>query len=82
MQGRAHAPLLGKSLGRKHACPEPLGPRRQQLLGHLSLGQTCASHQEPTLNSQKQLPEITGSQMPSSFRMWKLGGGMGFKGMV
>ena len=29
---------------------------------------------------EKQLPERTGHQMPSSSRMWKLGGGMGFKG--
>ena len=78
--GRARAPLLGRSLGRKHACPEPLGPRRQQLLGHLSLGQTCASHQAPTLTSRKQLREITGRQMPSSSMMWRLGGGTGIKG--
>ena len=26
--GRARAPLLGRTLGRKHAFPEPLGPRR------------------------------------------------------
>ena len=30
---------------------------------------------------EKQLPERTGQEMPSSSRMWKLGGGRGFKGM-
>ena len=29
---------------------------------------------------EKQLPETTGHQMPSSSRMWKLGGDTGFKG--
>ena len=29
---------------------------------------------------EKQLPERTGHQMPSSSRMWKRGGGTGFKG--
>ena len=29
---------------------------------------------------EKQLPERLGHQMPSSSRMWKLGGGTGFKG--
>ena len=78
-RAEARAPLLGRNLGREHACPEPLVPRRQHLLGHLSLGQICASRQTPTLNSKKQLPEMTGSQMPSSSRMWKLGGATGFK---
>ena len=44
------APLCGRSPGRKHACPEPLGPRRQQLLGHLSVVETRACHQVHTLN--------------------------------
>ena len=35
----------------KHACPEPLGPRRQQLFGHLSVVEPWACHQAPTLNS-------------------------------
>ena len=65
--GPARAPLLGRSLDRKKACPELLGPRRQQILGHLSLGQTCASHQAPTLYSQKQLPEITGRESDADF---------------
>ena len=29
---------------------------------------------------EKQLPDRTGHQMPSSSRMWKLGGDMGLKG--
>ena len=57
-----------------------LGLKRQLVHGHRSLGQTCASHQTPTLNSQKLLTEINGSQMPNSSRMRKLGGGTGFKG--
>ena len=36
--GRSPAPLLGRSVGKKHACPEPLGPRRQQLWPPVSSG--------------------------------------------
>ena len=41
------APLGGRSLGRRQACPVPLVPRGQHLLGHLSLGQTWTCHQVP-----------------------------------
>ena len=45
------APLCRRSLGRKQACPEPLGTWTQQLLGHLSVMETWACQQAPTLNS-------------------------------
>ena len=46
-RAEVRAPLRGRSLGRRQACPVPLFPRGQHLLGHLSQGQTWACHQVP-----------------------------------
>ena len=48
----ARAPLRGRSLCRRQACPVALVPKGKHLLGHLSQGQTWACHQVPN-------PELT-----------------------
>ena len=48
--GRARAPLLGRSVVKMHACPEPLGPRRQQLCPPVSgrdMGLPTGTYPEP-----------------------------------